>query len=157
MRKLLTDTVFNKVDPDTMHPNEVLAIVFHRTAVILYLMYAVWGLVSVALNLGDFLGEDSHDFSDFFYFLVPVPALLAGIGALHFPKWGRMEMFAASALVGFICIFLVIGLVGAIQHPEFPRLWQNLILNTTHVVLPIMRVGFVFRTLVWEAYRKRSR
>lgn len=151
------NTVFNKINPETMHPNEVLAIVFHRTAFILYCMYALWGFWSLAINLPDFVSESSHDFSDFFYFLVPVPAILAAVGAAKFPKWGRMEMFAASALVGFIGIFLVIGLIGAIQHPDIPRLWQNLILNTTHVVLPSMRAGFVFRTLVWEAYLKRSR
>lgn len=151
------NTVFNKIHPDTMHPNEVLAIVFHRTAFILYTMYTAWALYGVATNLPDFLSEDAHDFSDFFYFLVPLPAILAAIGALRFPKWGRMEMFAASALATFIGIFLVLGLINAIQHPDIPRLWQNEILNTTHIVLPVMRAGFVFRTLVWEAYLKRSR
>ena len=149
MRKF--DTVFNKINPEGMHPNEILAIVFHRSAFILYCMYAIWGIVSVFANYHEFATEPSHDFGDFFQMLVPPVAVVAAIGALHFPKWGRMEMFAASALATLIVVFLIIYTIQAISHPELPRLWANLVLNTTHLVVPVMRAGFVFRTLVWES------
>lgn len=151
------NTIFNRIDPDTMHPNEVLAVVFHRTAFILYCIYTLWAITGAAFNWNDFTHEAAHDFSDFFSFLVAPCAALAAIGALKFPKWGRMEMFAAATLVGFILIFLIIGFINAYNHPDISRLWLNLILNTTHIVLPVMRAGFVFRTLVWEAFIRRSR
>lgn len=151
----MANTVFNKINPEGMHSNEILAIVLHRTAAILYYMYTAWGLVSIGINMPEFLTEHGHEFGDFFLFLVPPIALCAGLGATQFPKWGRMEMFAASALVSLIIIFDIIGGINAWNNPEHPRLWANLLLNTTPIVLPVMRAGFIFRTLVWQSKKQK--
>jgi Co/Zn/Cd efflux system component len=120
-------------------------------------MYVAWGIAAVIVNMPEFLAESGHDFGDFFQMLVPPVALAAALGATFFPRWGRMEMFAASALATLVVIFLIISVINAINHPELPRMWVNLILNTSPIVVPSMRAGFIFRTLVWEAYTTRSR
>lgn len=156
MRKF--NTVFNKINPEGMHPNEILAIVFHRTTAILYFMYAVWGIAAVWVNLStEFPREAVHDFGDFFQMLVPFVALAACAGATFFPRLGRLELLAESSLATLVAVFLVIAAINAIHHPEAPRLWPNLILNSTPLVLMIMRAGYIFRTLVWEAVLKQRR
>lgn len=144
------DTIFNKLQPDLMHPNEILAVVFHRTAAILYAIYAAWGVAAFLANLTDFISEGGHDFFDYFVMLVTPVALSAFFGALFFPRTGRLEMFAASALATLVAVFIVLTIIG----PHGPNFMQNVILNTTHLVVPVMRVGFIFRTLVWESMKK---
>lgn len=148
MRRM--DTIFNKLQPDLMHPNEVLAVVFHRTAAILYAIYAAWGVAAFGANLGDFLAEGGHDYFDYFTMLVTPVAVTAFFGALFFPRTGRLEMFAASALATLVAVFLGLSFFG-VHEGNF---WQNIILNTTHLVVPVMRAGFIFRTLVWESMKK---
>jgi len=150
------DTVFNKIHPEEMHDNEILAVVFHRTAAILYYLYVVWGLVSVAINTPEFITESSHEFSDFFQMMVPPVALAAALGATFFPRWGRLEMYAASALSSLIVVFLITSVISAFNHPELPRLWANLVLNTSPLVVPVMRTGFIFRILIWKHRTNRS-
>jgi hypothetical protein len=146
------NTVFNKLQPDLMHPNEILAVVFHRTAAILYAIYAAWGVAAFITNFEQFALENGHDFFDYFTMLVTPVAVTAFVGALFFPKTGRLEMFAASALATLIVVFLVLSFIAGDQQE--PHFWQNFILNTTHLVVPVMRVGFIFRTLVWESMKK---
>lgn len=149
----MINTIFNKIDPDRMHANEILAVYYHRSAATLYALYAAWGVAAFINNIPSFTTESSHDFFDFFTTLVAPVAVAAFFGALYFPRTGRLELFAAAALATLVVVFLVLTGLSAV-HSTDPRAWVNFILNITHLVIPISRVAFIFRTLVWSSMKK---
>lgn len=137
------DTVFNPIDKQAT-ANEVMATILHRTAFTLYSIYTIWGILVAIDNLPNLnLGNPYVDFFGFFF--APIAAT-AAFGALYFPRHGRLEMYAASALVPLIVAYLIF-----ISHNAFngdPDAIRNLVLNSAHLVLPSAKVVFIYKTLV---------
>lgn len=149
---LLRNTVFNPIDKRS-YDNEILAILFHRSAFTIYSIYAVWGTIYI-LNAIPSLANPSNLFvSSFGFFIAPI-AFISAMGALRFPRWGRMELFAASSLITLVTIFLV--LISGKAFAGDIRAIDNLILNCVHLVIPIARVVYIYKTLVHKA-REQNR
>lgn len=153
MRRLLKHTVFSRPDEGWALSNEMLAVYFHRSAATMYMLYFVWAVVKFGTYLPVMHLDTDVNFGDLFpLYIVPV-ALAACIGATFFPKLGRLEMFAASALVPLVLVYIIIGIVLNLDglHPVH---WDNVPLNLVHLVVPAARVVFIVRTLVWNAAKR---
>jgi hypothetical protein len=143
------NTVFNKIQDPPKHPNEVLAIFFHRTAAVLYFIYAIWGISSIALripSISEELGSIPQIVFSALVVLVTVPCC---IGATFFPRLGRLELFSSSSFAMLLVIYegliLIEGLEGNMHH------LVSFILILSTLVVPVSRASFIYWTLTAQA------
>lgn len=141
-------TVFRPIESGTQ-VSQVLATLFHRTAVTLYGIYFAWGCVSLFAGIPSLRMEAGIEFQLLFSALIALLAPLAAAGALWFPKHGRMELFFGAALATSIAIYLAFQAQAAFSG-DFGRL-ANFVLNLAHIVVPTARAVFVYKTLVRRA------
>jgi len=137
------NSVFNK-HKHYDYPNEMLAIYYHRSAATLYLIYAVWGMFSFFHSIPTF-ELAAPDFKELFpLYIVPI-ALTSMVGATFFPRTGRLEMFASAGLASLVTFYITLSFIQGFQG-DIDRI-VNSTLNLAHLVVPISRVAFIFRTL----------
>lgn len=144
-KKLYHYSVFNPMRVGSIPPTMVIAMLFHRTAATVYLLYALWGIVT---GFGTSPTLDDHNselFSNFFSLFVVLTAIPASVGATFFPRTGRLEMFSASAFTGLMLVYLAFSL-GRVITGEAQ--WGSIILLLSILVLPIARFSFILITLV---------
>lgn len=145
IKKLYHYSVFNPMRVGSIPPTMVIAMLFHRTAATVYLMYALWGIVTgfgTSPTLDDY---NSELFSNFFSLFAVLTTIPAAIGATFFPRTGRLEMYAASAFTGLMLVYLAFGLGRAITGESH---WGSIILLLSILVIPIARFSFILLTLV---------
>ena len=145
MHRFLSNTVFNRIDKRAP-ANEVLAIILHRSAFTLYGIYMIWGIVYAIVASPQILLNEGSIFINFFGCLIAIFSANAAMGALHFPSLGRLELFAASALIPLIIAFLLLTSSSVLMGDL--RALNNLILNCAHLVIPLARVIYIYKTLI---------
>lgn len=148
MRRFISRTVFNPIGKD-WQTDKVLAVLFHRSAATLYLIYFFWGLSSIFVHIPSLTEEQNDIVQTAFAFLVIPTSLLAFVGATYFPKFARLEMYTAAALVTLIIIYEAFILIDFLNSS--PSDGVNFILNLSHLIIPIARIVFIYVTLVKQA------
>lgn len=147
MRNHLRGTVFNPIGVD-WRSDKVLAVLFHRSAVTLYLIYFLWAVVALIAS-SPILIVGQSDLVSYLLslFILPI-ASLCTIGALYFPRMARLEMYSAGSLASLVVIYEVFVFISAIQgHPTA----DGFVLNLSHLVIPVVRVVFIYLTLIKQA------
>lgn len=147
-KKTWRDTVFNPAKKFA-HENERIALVYHRSTVVIYAMLMAWSIASLNLSFPALLSGDVTAFTDWFSIYVIPASLLAMIGALYFPRLARLEMFASSALLGLVSVFLVLIAWEAMTGDDSAR--RNLWIDLALAVIPTSRVILIFRSLLRAA------
>jgi len=147
--KLYGLSVFSPLDPEKdHHPNETLAVLFHRTAATLYFLYAIWGLTTTWSGIPTLI-EANGDIWQFFFsfgvFLICVPAC---IGATFFPHTARLELFTGSGFIAAIIVFMAFQLSSAFQDIAH---FGGFALLATILVVPLSRGIMIYRTLIKQA------
>lgn len=155
LRGAYTASVFSKVDPPHTSPNDILASLFHRSSATLYFIYALWGIVSFYDLIPTLFMNNGQFFSQFFSLIVAITAGLAAVGAAYFPRTGRMEMYAGLAVVGLITFYVVSLFLAGLG--ELPGRIPAAIYGTSHLVVPIARTVFVYKTLVHVARPRETK
>lgn len=151
MRKLIARTVFNRLDP-IAHPNETIAVLFHRLAATSYFLYALYGVVSFLNGVPSIVLAVGH-FGDYisalFSLLVFISAAPAAYGALTFPRHARVELFSGAAFGSILVIYLVILFLSGASgtHASFAQVC----LIAAIVTMPLCRAAFIYLTLVKHA------
>lgn len=148
VRKLLERTVFNPIG-GKWSPDRVLAILFHRSAATLYLIYGCWGLVSIFGSIPTLVHFQGDVVQLVFSFLVMPMSFCAFVGALFFPAFARIEMFSAASLVTLVTIYEVFVFIAFLQG-DVPH-GVGFVLNLSHLVIPIARIVFIYVTLIKQA------
>lgn len=145
IKKLYHYSVFNPMRVGYIPPTMVISMLFHRTAATVYLLYAIWGLITGFGTSPTLDDQGSELFSNFFSLSVVLAAIPACVGATFFPRTGRLEMYAASAFTGLMVVYLVFSL-GRVITGESQ--WGSIVLLLSILVIPIARFSFIFLTLV---------
>jgi len=140
------DTVFNPMDKNAT-ANEVMAVILHRTAFSVYSIFTLWGILA-AIDAIPHIGQGNPYVNFFGFFVAPIAAT-AAFGALYFPRHGRLEMYAASALVPLIVAYLIF-ISGNAFAGDIDAI-RNLVLNSAHLVLPSAKVVYIYKTLIKNA------
>lgn len=143
------DTVFRN-QKVYAHPNERLAITFHRASVVMYLLFAIWGIASLRISLPAMMNPDFRAFDDWFSIYIIPASLAAAVGATYFPRMARLEMFSAGALVGLVSVFLGFVAWEAIVLGSDSAA-RNIWIDIALVVIPVSRIIIIFGSLVRAA------
>lgn len=151
MHKLLNNTVFNRIEKD-WKPDKVLAVLYHRSAATLYLIYALWGVASVFGSIPTIVAAQGNLIQSFFSLLVAPISFTAFIGALYFPKLARLEMYCAASLVTLVVVYEIFVAIAFFQGN--PPNGVGFILNLSHLVIPTSRIIFIYLTLIKQAEEK---
>ena len=131
----------------------ILATMFHRSAATLYFLYFVWAsiaLVTGILPLTEGLGEMIGRL--LFPVLVLITAGGAGVGASFWPNMARLELFAGSAFVMTLLIYL--WFIGARVLSGESNL-AALIVSLSYVVIPTARTVLVIILLLRQAEERK--
>lgn len=151
--RFMRNTVFHPIEMD-WKSDKVLSVLFHRSAVTLYLIYVMWAVASLVIKwplLDEHPGETITELLSLF--IIPL-AGISLIGALYFPRMARLEMFSAGSFVTLVFLFEIYGAV--IFFGGNFETGANLILNTSHLVIPIVRIVFIYLTLIKQAEKVES-
>lgn len=135
-----------------MHPNEKLAVYYHRTAATLYAIYAIWGVLATIGSiptLEEALGQIPQIVFSVLTVLITIPAC---IGATHFPRLGRLELFSSSSFVALLVIYEFFVAASAVFGGGISK-WAAFVLILSCLVVPLSRVVFIYVTLVRTAKR----
>ena len=153
MRQFISNTVFSPMDKIWI-PDKVLAVLFHRSAATLYLIYSLWGITSIFGSLPSIVAAQGDIVQIVFSLMVAPISFAAFVGALYFPKFARLEMYTASAL------FTLVGLYELVVFWQFtqgnPSYGPQFVLNISHLVIPGSRVLFIYLTLIKQAGDKEN-
>jgi len=148
VHKFISKTVFNPIGKEWL-PDKVLAVLFHRSAATLYLIYSAWGVAAIFGSIPTIINFQGDTAQTFFSLLIAPISFLAFIGALYFPKLARLEMYSASSLVTLVAIYeFFVGY--AFLQGDGPH-GVAFILNLSHLVIPISRIIFIYVTLIKQA------
>lgn len=152
-RRLLNLTVFAPIERNA-GADRILAVLFHRSAATVYFIYAVWGVVSFRGIIPSILFTQGTFFQQLFSVAMVVAAVTGCVGATFFPKTGRTELFAglavASLLTYYVITLFFVGF-GLADLPMDVAKQAAAIYGASHLVLPIARSVFIFRTLIRTA------
>lgn len=156
MRRILSRSVFKPM-PRGMAMNDVLAILFHRSAATVYMLYALWAIVSfipapntaspvTTEELGYMIGRV------IFPLVVLILSTISGIGAIFWPVMARVELFAGSAFCASLLIYSVLTIGRAIEGTSS---WSSVVLIFAVIVLPVARTVIVYLFLVRQAEERK--
>lgn len=149
MLRLLKNTVFEPI-ADDWKPDKVLAVLFHRSAATLYLIYFLWGSTSIVGSIPTLVNTQGDFFQIFFSILVACVSLLAFFGALRFPILARLEMFSAASLATLVLVYEIF-LAFALFQGDRAGLGPAFVLSLSYLVVPTSRMVFIYVTLIKQA------
>jgi len=148
MRKFIDRTVFHRIGDD-WGPDKVLAVLYHRSAATLYLIYFLWGIASIFGSIPTLVEAQGDFFQIAFSTLVLPTAFCALLGATFFPKFARLEMYSAASLVTLVLVYEVFIALAFFQGDVARGV--SFVLNSSFLVIPISRVIFIYLTLIKQA------
>lgn len=149
MRSLLKNTVFEPLEDD-WKPDKVLAVLFHRSAATLYLIYFCWGISSIIGRIPSIVEAQGDLFQTVFSALVSIVSGLAFFGALQFPSHARLEMYSAASFATLVFIYEIF-LAFTFFDGFNPSYGPAFLLSLSYLVIPLSRVVFIYVTLVKQA------
>ena len=153
-QELRAKTVFRK-EPVVTTMSDIIAILFHRSAATLYLIYALYAVVAIGVGIPTLTSA----FGDFvqlaFSFFVLVCTAPACFGATFFPKYARLELYAGAGFVALIFFIYMIPLLVAGVMGDLPKFAQ-LVLVSSILVVPVARCVFVYITLIHQAEERTN-
>lgn len=149
MRSLLKNTVFEPLEDD-WKPDKVLAVLFHRAAATLYLIYFLWGVSAIIGRIPSLVEAQGDLFQTVFSALTAIVSILAFFGALQFPNRARLEMYSAASLATLVFVY---GIFLAITFFDgfSPTYGPAFLLSLSYLVIPLSRVVFIYVTFVKQA------
>jgi hypothetical protein len=112
----------------------------------------MWGLLSISFKvqtISEALGHAPQIVFSALVLLISIPACL---GAMFFPKLGRLELFSSSSLAMLLAVYNALILIDVFSG-NVDRLVSFVIVLST-LVVPISRAAFIYRTLTKQAKGK---
>lgn len=143
-------TVFHRIPGHNM--SDTFAIVFHRLAVVVYGIYASWGLAAFFTSTPT-LNTSDASWTMLFPIFVFLTAAPAGVGAMFFPMAARVELFAGSGFVALMLVYIFFALQAALSGAG---LWSSVVLILSVLVMPICRTAMIVFFLILQASRLRE-
>lgn len=135
---------------------KVLVALFHRSAATIYALYSLWGVAATIGGIPSIAETTGAGWQLAFSSVVALVSIPCAIGATWFPKTGRLEMFAASSLVGLLLVyFCILNYRGVAEDSISTSITSILIFSLC--VIPAARVAFVFRYLQESEKRNAAR
>lgn len=151
MRKiseLVGRSVFKKMAPGR-EMNAILAVVFHRSAATLYLLYFAWGVAQTIQGAPSLVLNNGQTWTTIFAILVMITTAPSCFGATFWPNFARLELFAGSSVVTLLFAYIaILGYNTFFLHNSTVGGW---ILSITVIVIPAARTAVVFLFLSNQA------
>jgi hypothetical protein len=145
-------SVFRPV-PSGTHMNAILAILSHRFAATVYLIYAIWAVVSIITGIPTIENEAGTSFQLIFSSLVLIIAGPACVGAAFWPVLARLELFFSSGFLGLLVLYMYFVINNVINNGGS---WAGSILVLSYMVLPGYRVLIIIVLLLRQAKEEKE-
>lgn len=155
LKKLYDLSVFRRsTQEERDSPLAMMVLMFHRASAVKYFLIGVWGVVSLVWGIQSIAVTWGEWLQEFYSGTVAVVAFFSWIGASYFPRFARYELFATGSLVALMAMYTVVVTCLAFQEGEA---WYPLmVFSLTPMTLPVVRVIYIYRTLISEARRKNE-
>lgn len=150
LKNIIRNSVFNNI-PKGLPMNDMLAVLFHRSAATLYLIYATWAVISIALGIPSIISGIGDTGQIFFSLLVLFTAGPACFGSTFWPNMARLELFSGSAFVMTMLIYLFFQVQYAIYTENS---WAGVVISLSFLVLPIARTAIVITFLLRQTQER---
>lgn len=147
MREIkMPKTVFAKLPKGASSDARITALT-NRKAVVLYFLFFVWGVITAITNIPTITTATSDLYQLLFSSSVAIISWPALIGALFFPKLGRIELYSSIALICLIGTYLFFVLQSSIVNTDLAQ-FSSFILICSTLIIPVGRCIFIFRQLL---------
>lgn len=155
LTRLYEASVFKPVTTRRLHSQQVLVLMFHRTAAFTYALVALWGVTSAITGVQTLAVVWGAGIQSFYSLCVALAALVGMVGAAFFPRTARMEMYATSSLLPLTLLYT--ALLGF--HVFFlGDLDRASLLPFSMLPVPIIlaRIIFVYTSLIEQASQEQG-
>lgn len=147
--------VFRSTRRQDLTPADLLMVAFHRGTAILYMLLAVWGAVGAVIGVESLRMAFGPQLQTAYGVLVAIVATVSAYGAMYFPQRSRLELFAAAALISLMVAYPA-ALLWIVTHAGEKGYAALLVLSLTVLVIPSVRVAFVYQWMVTTAAAERG-
>lgn len=151
-KRVLSKSVFRRI-PHGTPMNDILAVLSHRFAATVYLIYAVWAVVSIITGIPSISREAGITFQLILSSLVLIIAGPACIGATFWPILARLELFFSSGFIGLLGLYLYFAINNVLTNNGS---WAGSILVLSFIVLPAYRVAIITVLLLRQAREEKE-
>jgi len=152
IKKLWQTSIFFPLTLERSYVNETIALLFHRSAALLYFLYAIWGVSTTFGGIPTLIRINGDTWQVFFSLLIALTSLPAFVGACYFPRLSRLELFAISSFSSLIFIYIGVLIVLAF-HGDTAR-FAAIPLITSLAIIPLSRIFFIYTKLIKQAKDK---
>lgn len=150
LKNVLDNSVFNRT-PRGLPMNDVLAVLFHRSAATLYLIYVFWAAISIVGGIPSVIHGLGGLGQIIFSVIVICTAGPACFGATFWPNMARLELFAGSSFIMSMLIYIFFLIQSTIQYGSSI---SSIFLALSFLVLPIARTAIVIVFLLRQTQEK---
>lgn len=133
--------------------NDILAMLSHRFAATVYMLYAVWAIVSIITGIPTIVNEAGISFQIIFSSVVLIIAGPACIGATFWPVLARLELFFSSGFLGLLALYMYFVINNVVNNGGS---WAGTILILTYMALPAYRVAIITVLLLRQAREEKE-
>ena len=147
LKSIFARSVFRPI-PRNAPMNDILAVLFHRLAASVYLIYTLWAIVSIIDGLPSIIRERGDTFQLAFSILVLLTTGPSCLGATFWPLLARIELFFGSSFVGLLILYLYFLVQNALYNTGS---WPGFILIWSIIILPACRTVIVVILLLRQA------
>lgn len=152
-KKIVTHSVFRRLEPG-MPMDHILAMLFHRAAATMYFIYMLWalfaltfGIMPITEGVGAIIGRV------IFPIIVLISSSLAAFGATFWPNMARLELFAGSAFVMGLLIYLYFVFIRILSGEGS---WASLVVLFSILVIPAARTVIIIIFLLRQAHPEQE-
>ena len=132
--------------------NDILAVLFHRLAATLYLLYSLWAIVSIITGIPSISRLQGDTFQLIFSSVVLITTAPACVGATFWPILARLELFFSSGFIGLLLLYMYFVIYNILfSHGS----WAGSLLVVGYIVLPICRVVIITILLLRQAREEK--
>lgn len=155
LKRLWSESVFRRsTEEERQSPLTMMVLMFHRASSIKYFLIMVWGIVSLAWGVQSIAVTWGEWMQEFYSATVAIVAFFSWVGASYFPRFARYELFASGSLIALMIMYTVV--ITCRAFVEGDAWYPLMIFSLTPVTLPVVRVLYIYRTMVAEAKRKEA-
>jgi len=152
LKLILSRSVFSPILPNTAM-NDVLAILFHRLAATVYMLYGLWATITIVSGIPPITQAEGDMYQIIFSTLVLITTIPACVGATFWPVLARLELFAGSGFLGLTLLYLYFILQSVILGEAT---WSGFTLIWSIVILPASRTIVVIVLLLRQAHEREA-
>src|SRR5690606_4666668 len=105
MIRIYNKSVFRRL-PEASSMETILSIMLHRLSATLYLIYALWAVISIVKGVPSLIAANGEEWQVMFSIAVLLFAAPSCFGATFWPSYARLELYAGAGFTTLLAIYM---------------------------------------------------